>query len=203
MTAFTRVESRAVVLAVDSIDTDQIIPARYLRTVSRVGLGDHLFHDWRYDAEGRPIADFVLNRPEARGAAILVGGLNFGCGSSREHAAWALGEFGFRVVIALSFADIFRQNALKNGIVPVVVPPDAHAELLARLARDPAAVVTVDLVSRSVTLPGGASVVFPIDAFARECLLNGVDDLGYVLAQEERITAYERQHPPSLDARSG
>jgi len=203
MTAFTRVESRAVVLAVDSIDTDQIIPARYLRTVSRVGLGDHLFHDWRYDADGRPIADFVLNRPEARGAAILVGGLSFGCGSSREHAAWALGEFGFRAVIALSFADIFRQNALKNGIVPVVVPPDAHAELLARLARDPAAVVTVDLVSRSVTLPGGASVVFPIDAFARECLLNGVDELGYVLAQEERITAYERQHPPSLDARSG
>ena len=203
MTAFTRVESRAVVLAVDSIDTDQIIPARYLRTVSRVGLGDHLFHDWRYDAEGRPTADFVLNRPEARGAAILVGGLNFGCGSSREHAAWALGEFGFRAVIALSFADILRQNALKNGIVPVVVPPDAHAELLARLARDPAAVVTVDLVSRSVTLPGGASVGFPIDAFARECLLNGVDELGYVLAQEERITAYERQHPPSLDARSG
>jgi len=203
MTAFTRVESRAVVLAVDSIDTDQIIPARYLRTVSRVGLGDHLFHDWRYDAEGRPIADFVLNRPEARGAAILVGGLNFGCGSSREHAAWALGEFGFRAVIAQSFADIFRQNALKNGIVPVVVPPDAHAELLAGLARDPAAAVTVDLVSQSVTLPGGASVVFPIDAFARECLLNGVDELGYVLAQEERITAYEQQHPPRFDTCRG
>ena len=203
MTAFTRVESRAVVLAVDSIDTDQIIPARYLRTVSRVGLGDHLFHDWRYDADGRPIADFVLNRPEARGAAILVGGLNFGCGSSREHAAWALGEYGFRAVIALSFADIFRQNALKNGIVPVVVPPDAHAELVAQLARDPAAAVIVDLVSRSVTLPGGASVGFPIDAFARECLLNGVDELGYVLAQEERITAYEQQHPPRFDTCRG
>ena len=203
MRAFTRIESPAVVLAVDSIDTDQIFPARFMRTVSRIGHGDRLFHDWRYDGEGRPIADFALNRPEARDAAILVGGLNFGCGSSREHAAWALGEFGFRAVIAQSFADIFRQNALKNGIVPVVLPPDAHAELLAGLARDPAAVVTVDLVSRSVTLPGGASVVFPIDAFARECLLNGVDELGYVLAQEERITAYERQHPPRFDARSG
>jgi 3-isopropylmalate/(R)-2-methylmalate dehydratase small subunit len=203
MTPFTRIESRAVLLAVDNIDTDQIIPARFLTTISRAGLGDNLFHDWRYDADGRPIPGFALNQPGARGAQILVGGRNFGGGSSREHAAWALREFGFRAVIALSFADIFRQNALKNGIVPIVVPDAVHAGLVRLLAADPAALVRVDLVDTSVTLPGGATVPFAIDAFARECLLNGVDDLGYVVAREHEIARYEREHPARFDTRRG
>lgn len=203
MTPLSRIESRAVVLAVDNIDTDQIIPARFLKTVSRVGLGEHLFHDWRYDAEGRPKPEFILNQLGARGAAILVGGHNFGCGSSREHAPWALAEFGFRAIIATSFADIFRQNALKNGVVPVCVPLEIHEDLVARLARDPSAVIAVDLTSQTVILPGGASVGFPIDAFSRECLLNGVDELGYVLAQESQIAAYEQRHPSRLDTRKG
>jgi 3-isopropylmalate/(R)-2-methylmalate dehydratase small subunit len=201
MTPLTRVRSRAVVLAIDNIDTDQIIPARFLKTVSRVGLGEHLFHDWRYDAGGRPRPEFVLNQPGARGAAILVAGHNFGCGSSREHAPWALAEFGFRVIIATSFADIFRQNALKNSIVPVAVPAGFHANLLGRLADRPSAILAVDLVSQTMTLPGETSVGFPIDAFARECLLNGVDELGYVLAQEAQIAAYEQRHPSLLDTR--
>ena len=201
MTPLTRVRSRAVVLAIDNIDTDQIIPARFLKTVSRVGLGEHLFHDWRYDADGRPRPEFVLNQPGARGAAILVAGHNFGCGSSREHAPWALAEFGFRVIIATSFADIFRQNALKNSVVPVAVPAEFHANLLGRLADRPSAILAVDLVSQTMTLPGETSVGFPIDAFARECLLNGVDELGYVLAQEAQIAAYEQRHPSLLDTR--
>jgi 3-isopropylmalate/(R)-2-methylmalate dehydratase small subunit len=203
MTPFSRIESRAVVLAVDNIDTDQIIPARYLTTISRAGLGDHLFHDWRYDDDGLPVSGFVLNQPGARDAAVLVGGRNFGSGSSREHAAWALKEFGFRAVLALSFADIFRQNALKNGIIPIVVAEPVHADLVRQLGADPAALVRIDLVDTSVTLPGGATVRFPIDAFARECLLNGVDELGYVVAREQQISAYEREHPARFDTRRG
>ena len=201
MTPFSRVESRAIVLAVDNLDTDQIIPARFLKTVSRVGLGDHLFHDWRYDAEGRPYPDFVLNQPGAKGASILVAGHNFGCGSSREHAPWGLAEFGFRAVISTSFADIFKQNALKNGIVPVVVASDVHADLLEQLARNPSITIVVDLFTQTVTLPGGTSVTFPIDAFARECLLNGVDELGYILAHEAQIAIHEQDHPSRLDSR--
>ena len=203
MTPFTRIDSRAVVLAVDNIDTDQILPARFLKTVSRVGLGDHLFHDWRYDTQGRPRPEFVLNQPAAREAVILVTGHNFGCGSSREHAPWALAEFGFRAIISTSFADIFGQNALKNGIVPVRLPVDAHADLVNRLAQDPAAIMTVDLIGRTVTLPGGVAVSFPIDAFARACLLDGVDQLGYVLAQSPEIARFERQCPSRTDTRNG
>ncbi len=201
MTPWSRVESRAVVLPVDNIDTDQIIPARFLKTISRDGLGEHLFQDWRYDADGRPNPDFVLNRPGAKECAILVTGHNFGCGSSREHAPWALAEFGFRAIISTSFADIFRQNALKNGIVPVVVTIDVHAALLGALSRDPAATIVVDLSSQTVTMPGGASFGFAIDAFARECLLNGVDTLGYMLAQHAQIAEYEQLHPPAFDTR--
>jgi len=202
MTPFTRIDSRAVVLAVDNIDTDQIIPARFLKTVSPVGLGDHLFHDWRYDAEGQPKPGFVLNQPGAREASILVAGHNFGCGSSREHAPWALAEFGFRAIVSTSFADIFRQNALKNGLVPVIVPGEIHAELIGHLAQDPSAILTVDLVSQTLALPGGQSVSFPIDAFSRECLLNGVDDTGYVLAHGAEIAKFERQRPSRIDTRN-
>ncbi len=203
MTPFSRVESRAIVLAVDNIDTDQIIPARYLKTISRAGLGKHLFQDWRYDADGRPNPDFVLNRPGASACAILVAGHNFGCGSSREHAPWALAEFGFRAIISTSFADIFKQNALKNGIVPIVVSEAVHADLIDQLGRDPSAPVRVDLVETSVTLPSGSTVRFSLDAFARVCLLNGVDEPGYVLAREPQISTFEQQQPARFDTRNG
>ena len=188
MKPFSRLESRLVPLAIDNIDTDQIIPARFLKTISKEGLGSQLFRDWRYDAEGRPKPDFILNQPRARGAAILLAGDNFGCGSSREHAPWALTQFGFRAVISTSFADIFRQNSLKNSLVPVIVPRDAHAELFA-LAEN--ATVTIDLASQTLTLPNGRAVEFPIDAFSKHCLLNGIDELGYIQQQDAAIAAYE------------
>lgn len=182
------ITSRMAALAVDNIDTDQIIPARFLKTISKDGLGDQLFYDWRYEADGSPKPDFVLNTAEGRTAKILLAGDNFGCGSSREHAPWALKQYGFDAVISTSFADIFKQNSLKNGLLPVVVPKEAHAALLA----DPAQSVTVDLASQSVTWAGGA-VTFPIDAFAKHCLLEGVDELGYILQQEDAIRAYEQR----------
>jgi 3-isopropylmalate/(R)-2-methylmalate dehydratase small subunit len=188
MKAFSRLESRLVPLPVDNIDTDQIIPARFLKTISKTGLGDQLFNDWRYDANGGPKPDFILNQPRAHGAAILLAGDNFGCGSSREHAPWALTQFGFRAVVSTSFADIFRQNALKNSLVPVIVPRDVHAELFT-LPEE--ATVTVDLESQKLTLPDGRTVEFPIDAFSKHCLLNGIDELGYIQQQEAAIAAHE------------
>jgi 3-isopropylmalate/(R)-2-methylmalate dehydratase small subunit len=188
MKPFTRLESRVVKLPIDNIDTDQIIPARFLKTISKEGLGDQLFNDWRYDASGAPKSDFVLNQPGAKGAEILLAGDNFGCGSSREHAPWALTQFGFRAVVSTSFADIFRQNSLKNSLLPIVVPRDVHTELFA-LAPD--AKLTVDLAAQTLTLPGGRAVEFPVDPFAKHCLLNGVDELGYILQQEAAIVAYE------------
>jgi 3-isopropylmalate/(R)-2-methylmalate dehydratase small subunit len=199
MNAFTSIESRAVVLAVDNIDTDQIIPARYLTTVSRAGLGAHLFHDWRFGRDGQPRADFVLNTPAARGCTILVAGHNFGCGSSREHAPWALAEFGFRAILATSFADIFRQNALKNGIVPVVLTRPLHEALVAELADSPQTLVAVDLRSQMVRLPGGREIAFEIDSFARECLLNGVDEVGFVLRYTAEIARHEERHPSPIN----
>jgi 3-isopropylmalate/(R)-2-methylmalate dehydratase small subunit len=181
------IEGPIVVLATDNIDTDQIIPARFLKTLTEDGLGDQLFFDWRYDDVGRAKPEFVLNRPEARNAQILVAGSNFGCGSSREHAVWALTQFGFRAVVSRSFGDIFARNALKNGLLPIVVPSDVHAALLAA----PGAVVRVDLVSQTLTTPDRKVVVFPIDEFSRLCLLNGVDELEYILKQEPAIAAYE------------
>ena len=199
MKPFTAFESRLVALAVNNVDTDQIIPARFLKTVSKVGLGDQLFYDWRYDAQGKPKPDFILNQPEAQGAQVLLAGDNFGCGSSREHAPWALTQFGFRAVISTSFADIFKQNSLKNSLLPIVVPPEAHAGLFAALAADPGATVKIDLASQKVTLPGGTQVEFPIDPFARHCLLEGVDELGYILQRQESIAAYEAQHPAPIN----
>ncbi len=190
MKPFTRFESRVVKLPIDNIDTDQIIPARFLKTISKAGLGDQLFYDWRYDASGAPRPEFVLNQPAAKGAEILLAGDNFGCGSSREHAPWALTQFGFRAVVSTSFADIFRQNALKNSLLPIIVPRGVHAELF---ALDPEAKLTVDLALQTLTLPNGHAVEFPVDPFAKHCLLNGVDELGYILQQEAAIAAFEKR----------
>jgi 3-isopropylmalate/(R)-2-methylmalate dehydratase small subunit len=181
------IESRTVVLPRENVDTDQIIPGRFLKVTDRRGLGKALFSDWRYDADGKARPEFVLNRPEAEGCTILVAGDNFGCGSSREHAPWALTDHGFRAVISTRVADIFRNNALKNGLVPVVLDAASHAKLLAA----PGARVRVDLATQTVTLPDGTSAPFPLDAFAKYCLMNGVDELGFLLGKEEAIAAYE------------
>ena len=182
------IESRTVVLPQENIDTDQIIPARFLKVTDRAGLGKAAFADWRYAADGTPVPGFVLNQPAAQGCAVLVAGDNFGCGSSREHAPWALHDFGFRAVISTRIADIFKNNALKNGLLPVVVDAASHAALLAA----PGAPVRIDLAAQTVTLPGGREVHFPIDGFSRHCLLNGVDELGFLLSQESAIAGYER-----------
>jgi 3-isopropylmalate/(R)-2-methylmalate dehydratase small subunit len=201
MEPFTALTSRCVVLPASNVDTDQIIPARFLKTVSRRGLGEHLFADWRLDEDGRPRPDFPLNSAAAKGASILVTGDNFGCGSSREHAPWALLDFGFRAVISTSFADIFRNNAVKTGLLPVALPKVAHAILLDVLAESPREQVTIDLVSQTVTLPDGSSHKFPLDPFARHCLLNGVDELGFLLDQESAIADYESSHPARVSTR--
>ncbi len=179
--------SRTVVLAVNDIDTDQIIPARFLTTTTREGLGRHLFADWRFGPEGAPRADFVLNQPQSSGCSILVAGHNFGCGSSREHAPWALTDFGLRAVVSTQIADIFRNNALKNGLLPVIVEPDTHRWLLEHSGAE----VTIDLEARSLTLPTGETARFPLEPFARYCLMNGVDELGFLLGREAEIAAYE------------
>ncbi|MGO4884912.1 MAG: 3-isopropylmalate dehydratase small subunit [Bryobacteraceae bacterium] len=191
--------SRLVPMPVNNIDTDQIIPARFLKTISKLGLDKQLFNDWRYDAQGIPKPDFILNQPRAKGAHILLAGDNFGCGSSREHAPWALTQFGFRAVISTSFADIFKQNSLKNALLPIVFPADAHAALFAMVDRDPNAEVTVDLAAQTVTLPDGRKVEFPIDPFSKHCLLEGVDELGYILKNAPAIAAYEVQRVGSIN----
>jgi 3-isopropylmalate/(R)-2-methylmalate dehydratase small subunit len=189
MEKITTITSRTVVLPVENVDTDQIIPARFLKATSKAGLGEKLFADWRFDGAGTAKPDFVLNRPEAKGAAVLVAGDNFGCGSSREHAPWALCDYGFRAVVSTSIADIFRNNALKNGLIPVVVEPAVHAKLLAA----PGADVTVSVADQTLTLGDGTQAKFPIDPFARYCLLNGVDELEFLLSQEAAIAAFETQ----------
>ena len=182
------VRSRIVVLPARDVDTDQIIPARFLTTTARDGFGDALFADWRFDAAGLPRPEFALNRPEAAGAQVLVAGHNFGCGSSREHAAWALRDFGFRAVISSSFADIFRSNALKNGLLPVQV----DEPVLAWLSANPGLEIAIDLEARELALPDGSRTPFPIEPFARYRLLNGIDELDFLLAQSAAIDAFER-----------
>jgi 3-isopropylmalate/(R)-2-methylmalate dehydratase small subunit len=182
-----RVHSKTVVLPSSNIDTDQIIPARFLTTTHKEGLGAQLFADWRYAPDGAPKPDFVLNRPESRGCRVLVAGRNFGCGSSREHAPWALLDYGFLAVISTEIADIFRSNSLKNGLLPITVDEATAQWLLAH----PGAEVDVDLEKALLRLPTGASVSFPIEAFARHCLLNGVDELGYLLSKLPDIERYE------------
>ncbi len=199
MEKFIAFTSRLAPLAIDNIDTDQIIPARFLKTISKEGLADQLFFDWRYDAQGQPNPDFLLNRPEGRAAQVLLAGDNFGCGSSREHAPWALTQYGFRAVISTSFADIFRGNALKNSLLPLVIPGDAHKKLFEAVANDSAVTVTVNLAEQKLTLPDGSTAEFPIDGFAKYCMLEGVDELGYILQQEGAIAGFERTHQPTVN----
>jgi 3-isopropylmalate/(R)-2-methylmalate dehydratase small subunit len=188
-----RVHSKTVVIPSSNIDTDQIIPARFLTTTTKDGLGLQLFADWRYRADGEPNPDFVLNRPEARGAQVLVAGRNFGCGSSREHAPWALLDHGIRAVISTEIADIFRGNSLKNGLLPIVVD-EATAQWL---LDHPGAEVDIDLQTARLTLPTGVSVTFPLEAFARHCLMNGVDELGYLRSRLSDIERYEAAKAPA------
>jgi 3-isopropylmalate/(R)-2-methylmalate dehydratase small subunit len=189
MQPFTLLTSRTVVLPDANIDTDRIIPARFLTTTTRAGLATHLFADWRYDERGAPRPDFALNRPEAAGCSVLVAGRNFGCGSSREHAPWALLDYGFRVVISTEIADIFSSNSLKNGLLPVLVDESTSAWLIA----NPGASVSLDVARTALTLPTGATVSFPLEPFARHCLLEGVDELGFLLGRAVEIEAFERR----------
>jgi 3-isopropylmalate/(R)-2-methylmalate dehydratase small subunit len=185
---FLPFESRLVPMPNNNIDTDQIIPARFLKTTSKEGLDKQLFCDWRYDAEGNPKPDFILNTPRGQNAEILLAGDNFGCGSSREHAPWALTQFGFRAVISTSFADIFKGNSLKNSLLPIVVSQPIHDTLFA-LPED--ARIQVDLASQTIALPDGERVEFPVDPFSKTCLLEGVDELGWILKQQSAITVFE------------
>ena len=189
MNAVKTVKSRTVVMSATNIDTDQIIPGRFLTTTVKTGLGTHLFADWRYDAAGKPLPDFILNRPEAAGCRILVAGRNIGCGSSREHAPWALQDFGFQAVVSTEIADIFRSNSLKNGLLPVIVDAATHGWLL----ENPGAEVVIDLENTTLRLPDGRTTKFPIDAFPRYCILNGVDELGFLVSKDAAISAYENR----------
>ena len=199
MNSAMKFRSRLVPLPMNNVDTDQIIPARFLKTISKQGLDKQLFNDWRYDAQGNPKPDFILNQPRARGAQILLAGDNFGCGSSREHAPWALTQFGFRAVISTSFADIFKQNSLKNSLLPIVVPVGVQAELFAAVEADPDATVKIDLPAQTLTTPGGRQVEFPVDGFSKHCLVEGVDELGYILSHEADIAAFEAKRVGSVN----
>ena len=197
MAKFTRLTLQVIPLLEDNIDTDQIIPARFLKAIDKQGMGEALFADWRYAADGTPIENFVLNRLEYRGAQILLAGSNFGCGSSREHAPWALTGYGFRAVIAASFADIFRNNALKNGLLPVEVEAEVYKEL-ARLCQESSDVsLVIDLEGQTISLANGNELLvgkqasFPIEPFAKKCLLEGIDEIGYLLSFSDEIRAYE------------
>ncbi len=179
--------SKTVVLPTENIDTDQIIPARFLKATSKNGLGEKLFSDWRFDGSGAVKADFALNKPEAKGARVLVAGDNFGCGSSREHAPWALYDYGFRAIVSTSIADIFKNNSLKNGLLPIAIDAASHKKLLAA----PGAEVTISLEAQTVTLPDGSTAKFSVDPFSRYCLLNGIDELQFLLSQDAEITKFE------------
>jgi 3-isopropylmalate/(R)-2-methylmalate dehydratase small subunit len=198
MEPITQITSTIVALPLENVDTDQIIPARYLKVTDKSGLGEGLFYAWRYNADGSPKPDFVLNRPDVQGAQILIAGNNFGCGSSREHAPWALQGYGFKAVISTYFADIFKGNSLKNGLLPIVVDQETYYQLVSLFEEDPTTAVTIDLASQTLTLPGGQQVSFPIDAFAKHCLINGLDQLGFLQAEEPAIAAYEAAHPAGL-----
>ncbi len=191
MEPFLKITSRVIPLLRNNIDTDQIIPAHYLKVTDKGGLAEGCFSSWRYTAEGEPDPEFVLNKPEYQGAQILLAGDNFGCGSSREHAPWALVGWGIRAVISTSFADIFRNNAMKNGLLPVILEADTHAGLVGSLQSDPLSEVSVDLEGQRLILPDGEEVTFPINSFNKLCLLEGIDSLDYLLKHEEQISAFE------------
>lgn len=199
MDPIRRFSAQVAPLPINDIDTDQIIPARFLKTTDKVGLGKQCFNDWRYNADGTPNPDFMLNKPEYRGAGVLVAGNNFGCGSSREHAPWALLGAGFKAIVSTEFADIFRNNALKNGLLPVIVDHETHRQLISLAQEDPTTEITIDLEAQTVTLPDNRAITFPIDSFSRYCLLNGVDQLGFLLSLEREITVYEGSHPPRVN----
>ncbi len=190
MANFTTLTSRVMPVPVNDIDTDQIIPAQFLKVTDKNGLADALFFNWRYNDDKSPNKDFIINKPESAGCQILLAGDNFGCGSSREHAPWALTAYGFRAVISTSFADIFRNNSLKNGLIPIIVDDATHKMLFELVEEAPRAELTVDLATQTLSFPGG-SVTFPIDPFNKTCLLNGVDELGYILGFENQIAAFE------------
>ncbi|RIK54020.1 MAG: 3-isopropylmalate dehydratase small subunit [Chloroflexi bacterium] len=193
MQPFTRLTATAVPLRAENVDTDQIIPARFLTAVTKEGMGDGLFYAWRYHRDGTPKPDFVLNQPQYAGAQVLLAGRNFGSGSSREHAVWALTEYGFRAVITPGFADIFYNNSLKNGLLPVALPEATVNMLLDLVEEEPETEITVDLENQVVVLPDGQQLPFEIDPFRKMCLLNGVDDLGYLLSKNDAIAAHEAQ----------
>ena len=199
MEKFTPFTSRMVAMPVDNIDTDQVIPARFLKKTDKTGWGELLFNDWRYEADGTPKADFVLNQEWAEAAKVLLAGDNFGCGSSREHAPWALTQYGFRAILSTSFADIFKSNALKNSLLPIVVSPEVHKKLFAMADSE----VHVDLESQTVTLADGTKAEFVVDAFSKQCLLEGVDELGFILKHEEAIAAYEKERAGTLNTLGG
>jgi len=193
MAKFTTLTSHAVPLPAENVDTDQIIPARFLKVTDKHGLGDSLFCDWRYLQDGSPNPEFVLNEPASQGAQILIAGDNFGSGSSREHAPWALVGWGFRAIISTSFADIFKSNSLKNGLLPVEVSPEVHKQLMEAVQLDRTTQITIDLPTQSVTGLGSLETTFPIDEFSKHCLLEGIDQLGYLLSFDDQITNYEQQ----------
>ena len=195
MEPFIKLKSTIIPLPIRNIDTDQIIPARYLKVTNKAGLADGLFHDWRYDDDGNPEPDFILNQPAYQVAKILLVEDNFGCGSSREHAPWALYEWGIRAIISTSFADIFYNNSLKNGLLPVVVDADSHQSLFDLVEEAPRIEITIDLETQTVQLPGKTMINFPVDQFSRRCLLNGFDQLGYIRSFEDQISAFENGQP--------
>jgi 3-isopropylmalate/(R)-2-methylmalate dehydratase small subunit len=198
---FTTFRSALIPLPAENVDTDQIIPARFLKTTEKSGLADALFYDWRYDADGQPRADFVINQPVMQGRAVLLAGDNFGAGSSREHAPWALTSWGIRAILSTSFADIFRNNSLKNGLLPIVVDAGTHRALFERLVADPDMEVTVDLEAQVVHLPDDQDIAFSVDPFARRMLLDGTDEIGWLLARGAAIDAWEAAHPARVDTR--
>jgi 3-isopropylmalate/(R)-2-methylmalate dehydratase small subunit len=199
MEKFLPFESRMVVMPVDNIDTDQVIPARFLKKTDMEGWGDLLFNDWRYESDGTPKPDFILNRDSSKGLKILLAGDNFGCGSSREHAPWALTQYGFRAILSTSFADIFKSNSLKNSLLPIVVSPEIHKKLFSM----PDSSVQVDLASQTITLADGTTAEFPVDSFSKQCLLEGVDELGFILKNDDAIAAYEAQRFSTLNTLEG
>lgn len=199
MEKFTTLKATMVAIPTENVDTDQIIPARFLKVTDKNGLGDNLFFDWRYNADGSPKEDFILNTRQGQKAKILVAGDNFGCGSSREHAPWAIMGYGFRAVISTSFADIFRNNSLKLGLVPVIVDKDTHYQLMSLIEEEPDTEITIDLQNQTVQLPDGRNVEFPIDSFSKTCILQGVDQLGYLQSHAANVEAYEANHPDRVN----
>ena len=194
MEPMNKISGKIAPLAMNDVDTDQIIPARFLKTTNKDGLGQQCFFDWRYTADGGLREDFILNQPQYQDASVLIAGNNFGCGSSREHAPWALQGMGWKAVVSTEFADIFRNNSLKNGLIPIIVDEETHRQLMSLAEEDPMTEVSINLEDQQLILPDGRKVEFPIDGFSKHCLLNGVDQLGYLIGLEDEIVNYEGSH---------